>query len=149
MDWQRNRWTAQARALMSLKGRTSRLGYWRIGLLANVLGLSAFALVVFATLVGGRLAAPLILLILPVIWIGIATTVRRLHDRGKSGWWALVFYAPTFVVGAIEDLDGGGIGIVLLAWAALFISVWGFIEIGCLKGQATPNWHGPPPAAGA
>jgi hypothetical protein len=35
----------------------------------------------------------LVILYIPLIWIGLAIGAKRLHDRDKSAWWLLVFYA--------------------------------------------------------
>ena len=53
--------------------------------------------------------AILVLLYVPLIWIGLALGAKRLHDRDKSAWWLLVFYAmPTILSTAadrMEDVD--------------------------------------------
>ena len=46
--------------------------------------------------------------------------IKRVHDRGKSGWW-LLFYELVPIVG----------------------QVWGFIELGFLRGNENENEHGP------
>jgi len=43
---------------------------------------------------------------------------------------------------------GGATGTVIhyvLAVAAFALTIWGFIEIGCLRGTAGPNTYGPEP----
>ena len=54
-------------------------------------------------------------------WVNIVSTVRRLHDRDKSGWHALFYFFP-------------GVGIL-----------WHFIECGLLPGSKGRNRYGPPP----
>ena len=39
----------------------------------------------------GSIAAHAIV-IPPVLWVFLATSVKRLHDRDRSGWWILVFF---------------------------------------------------------
>jgi uncharacterized membrane protein YhaH (DUF805 family) len=51
--------------------------------------------------------------------------VKRFHDRGKSGWWVLVFLIP---VNAF---------------------IWMIVEMGLLEGEPGPNLYGPPPRAPA
>lgn len=89
--------------LMSPRGRTSRLGYWRVYLLCVIAVGAIYVLGIGAAMVVGWWAAPLLALLAPVIWIGIATTIRRLHDRGKSAWWLLIFYAPQYAASALMD----------------------------------------------
>lgn len=55
------------------------------------------------------------------LWIVLAVQVKRWHDRGKSGWMALVYFIP---------LIGG---------------FWILIECGFLSGTAGPNQYGPDP----
>ena len=31
---------------------------------------------------------------LALAWVSFASVVRRFHDRGKSGWWALLYFMP-------------------------------------------------------
>ena len=31
---------------------------------------------------------------LVVMWMGFALAIKRLHDRGKSGWWVLAYGVP-------------------------------------------------------
>ena len=31
---------------------------------------------------------------LALAWVSFASVVRRMHDRGKSGWWALLYFVP-------------------------------------------------------
>lgn len=42
-----------------------------------------------------------LLILIPSIWIMLATCVKRLHDLGKSGWMALLSLIPivNFIIG--------------------------------------------------
>ncbi|SNS00189.1 Uncharacterized membrane protein YhaH, DUF805 family [Geodermatophilus pulveris] len=51
----------------------------------------------------------------------VASTVTRLHDRGHSAWWLLLLLVPL-------------VGVLVLV-----VQTW------FLRGQDTPNRHGPPP----
>lgn len=63
----------------------------------------------------------MILLYVPLIWIGFAVGIKRWHDRGKSGWWILIGLIP--VIGGI----------------------WTFVECGCLRGTFGANRYGEDP----
>ena len=58
---------------------------------------------------------------LALIWPGIAVSVKRLHDRNRSGWFYLLILIP--IAGPI----------------------WYLIDVGCLGGTAGANRFGPDP----
>lgn len=55
---------------------------------------------------------------------GLALSIKRWHDRDKSGWWVLIAFVP--LVGPI----------------------WALVETGFLEGTKGPNQYGPDPLAG-
>jgi uncharacterized membrane protein YhaH (DUF805 family) len=80
-----------------------------------------------------------------VIWICLATSVKRLHDRDRSGWWIVLFFVlPSFSNNIIQRLPGTTfdlpVGLALIA-----LSIWGFIELGFLRGSRSTNLFGPNP----
>jgi uncharacterized membrane protein YhaH (DUF805 family) len=90
------------------KGRASRseYWYWYLFLLVASLLISGIALLslffpngIFKTTVFGAVALLSVLFIISTIVPGIAISVRRLHDTGRSGWWILIAFFP--VVGSI------------------------------------------------
>ena len=78
---------------------------------------------------------------------GLALGVKRLHDRDKSGWWILLFYVvPEVLNGA--DARPHDSRARACWWARSprsVLVIWGFIELGCLRGTAGPNRFGPDP----
>ena len=60
-----------------------------------------------------------LLISIPFIWINLAMSVKRWHDRNKSSWWVLI--------NAIPYIGG----------------IWTFIECGCLRGTVGDNHYGP------
>ena len=72
--------------LFSFRGRISRKQWW-LGVLAIVLGAAAALGIAFLSDLP-LLAIPFFLAIFVATY---ALSVKRLHDRGKSGAWALVF----------------------------------------------------------
>ena len=100
--------------LFSFEGRATRAQYWMFvlinfaanivaGIIDLVLG-SGFA---FQAIVG-----------LVLLFPGIAVSVRRYHDRDKSGWWVLIAFVP------------------LIGW------IWMIVELGFLSGTPGPNRFG-------
>lgn len=75
-------------------GRSRRKEYWMFFLGNLIIG---FALGMVDAVTGiGFLG---ILYMLATLIPGIAVSIRRLHDTGKSGWWLLIGLVP--LVGAI------------------------------------------------
>lgn len=104
--------------LFSFRGRISRKPYW----------LFFLAMLVPVLIVAGIGAAlegiGMLLLVVGYvffIWTCLALSVKRWHDRGKSGWWVLIGFIP--VIG----------------------SIWAFVEVACLRGTVGSNAFGGDP----
>ena len=109
--------------------RAGRRDYWLwVGpLFLLVLGLGAFAKLALALL-----ASVAILL----IWI------RRLHDLGRTGWWAPgINVVSNLAAFALQAALPGGAGALLgiLVYCAVIVT------LGVLPGQPRANEFGPPP----
>ena len=78
-----------------ISGRSSRAEWWRIHIICAVLA-TMLEHTTFAQLAprDGSGMQPISLLwpiaSLALMWVSFASVVRRFHDRGKSGWWALL-----------------------------------------------------------
>ena len=106
--------------LFSLRGRISRKRFWLWGVGAMI----AFAFVLQGLLAVARVrlgTAEQIANVL-LLWPALAVSVKRWHDRDRSGWWVLVALLP--VVG----------------W------LWLLLANGLLPGSRGVNRYGPPPA---
>ena len=105
--------------LFSFEGRINRAKYWAAFVAIQVV-VWIVAMVAVATnnsfmwVITG-------LLVLLAIWPGLAISIKRWHDRGKSGWWIFITFVP---------LIGG---------------LWALIETGFLPGTPGPNEYGPDP----
>ena len=134
--------------LFGASGRLNRAKHWRSLLIYCVAGL--FVAVILFTAAG--LAAPLfivmvLLVLIPWLMWGFAIHTERLHDRDKSAWWLVMFFLLPGALGQIAKF-AGAIGTVphfILALAAFALTIWGFVEIGCLRGTAGANTYGPDP----
>ena len=62
---------------------------------------------------------------LVLLWPCIALAVKRWHDRDRSDWWVLVNLLP------------------VLGW------LWGLVDNGCVRGDASRNRYGEPPRSPA
>lgn len=61
--------------------------------------------------------APVLLL---ATYSGIILTIKRAHDRGRSGWFLLLILVPA-------------------------LNLWPVIELGACRGEEGENRYGPPP----
>lgn len=145
--------------LFSFEGRINRAKYWLVVLIniivPNVAGIfAAMALGMSGIDPSGAppdpanpglwIAALIGLAILVFsLWTSFAAGVKRLHDRGKSGWWILVFGGLPVALGAVSGVMGDA-GLIFIV-AALGVAVWALVEFGCLKGTTGPNAYGPDP----
>ena len=113
--------------LFSFDGRIGRQTWWLmtigISVVAVVLALSIASVFLSTDGTGDDAAGTtLYILIYVIAWVAsLATSVKRWHDRGKSGWWVLIGLVP-FIGG-----------------------IWALIENGFLAGTPGPNQYGPQP----
>ena len=137
--------------LFGAGGRINRAKYWRSVLI--YIGAGMMTAVILFTAAG--IAAPLFILMVVVVlipWLlwGVSFTTRRLHDRDKSARWLVVFYLVPGVLGHLAEAArvAGSAGTTLngiLALASFSLTIWGFVEVGCLRGTNGLNTYGPDP----
>lgn len=83
-----------------ISGRSSRAEWWRVHIICAVLAVVLEHMMVaqLAPRPGATGMQPISLLwpiaSLALAWVSFASVVRRMHDRGKSGWWALLYFVP-------------------------------------------------------
>jgi uncharacterized membrane protein YhaH (DUF805 family) len=110
------------RLYFGLGGRVNRRSFWLHGVLGLlVAGIVGMALLEIAGLHPERAEHWVNLLI---AWPAVAISVKRWHDRDKSGWWVLIVLIP--VIGQL----------------------WALVDNGFLRGTRGPNRFGPEPPAG-
>ena len=64
---------------------------------------------------------------------------KRLHDRGRAGWWAFVVVGALIAVWPSPQTPVGYVGAAILAL--------GFVELGLRPGEPGPNRFGSNPRA--
>jgi uncharacterized membrane protein YhaH (DUF805 family) len=140
--------------LFSFKGRINRARY-----LVVQLALLTFWLIVwlkFPFHSSSRWEALHWVVAIAMIWIGAATTVKRLHDRNRSGWWAVaifivnrlsyVYYGLFFgLYFGVDISTAEELLLVMLAVALSLLQTWIVIELFFLIGTDGPNRFGPDP----
>jgi len=108
--------------LFSFEGRVPRRCFWAVSLsMSAVFYGMAFLL---ATMFGHEspiVSIGILVMYPPIIWISLAVTIKRWHDRDKSGFWIFINLIP--IIGP----------------------VWAFVETGCLRGTFGDNRFGPDP----
>ena len=102
--------------LFSLRGRVPRKVFWLYGVLGPLLVSAMLEMLLGIVGVSERRVEMLTTLLL--IWPCTAVSVKRWHDRDKSGWWVLVYLIPLIGV------------------------LWTLIANGLLRGTAGPNRFG-------
>ncbi len=103
---------------LSFDGRIGRRTFWLKGVL--LLGVIELVLLVVAAIIDAAATGGVLTVIvaLATIWPSLAVSVKRWHDRNKSGWWILIGFIP---------LIGG---------------IWALIELGFLEGTVGRNRFG-------
>jgi uncharacterized membrane protein YhaH (DUF805 family) len=133
---------------LRLDGRIGRKAFW--------LGFPVILVLILAADQLARLMGVSMLLTLALLYPLIAVLVKRLHDLGRSGWWAGLVAAPigvglvaalgARVVGlgeeAIVRAATGGIGVSYAVLGAVAV-----VELGLRRGHQGYSEHGPPPLA--
>lgn len=107
--------------LFGFQGRINRAKFWAGIAVSWVIVIVAVTLAVIIGGGFGWLIAGVIYV--AVIWIGFAVSIKRWHDRGKSGWWILIGFVP--IIGGL----------------------WALIETGFLEGDKGDNEYGSDPLA--
>jgi uncharacterized membrane protein YhaH (DUF805 family) len=149
-------WTA---LLFSFNGRINRGKYWLAVLfyfaiwvvftIVAISWLGGFDVDRMFSFVGAGLLLWVIAIAIVLVsaWSGFATGIKRLHDRGKSGWWILVFWLGPSVLSGIGTMRTDSVS-MLFHLAGFAVTIWAFVELGCLRGTSGPNEYGPDPLAG-
>ena len=126
--------------LFSFRGRANRRAYWGVGLLCSAVGLGVLYLTLqnlmavtmtpgmseeeFIRAMSGANRGWYTIIQLAMLWPTLAISVKRCHDRGRSGWFLLLLIVP-------------------------LVQIWPFVEISFLRGTDGDNRFGPDPLAGA
>jgi uncharacterized membrane protein YhaH (DUF805 family) len=140
--------------LFAFTGRTARAPFW----ITYVVGTSLLFFAANLSTLVGTVAKPvayvLIAAMIPVLVAYIATIVRRLHDRNRTGWWAIAFiFVPGFLYGFVMGALSSDVlkeqSAIFLLIVALLVWGWGLIELGVLRGTVGPNRYGEDPLGSA
>jgi uncharacterized membrane protein YhaH (DUF805 family) len=78
------------------------------------------------------------------LWVFFATSVKRLHDRNRSGWWMVLFFIVPGLYGRFAERLHS-YWVLPLALIACVLFFWGLIELYFLRGTKWTNQYGPNP----
>ncbi|HEY0849923.1 MAG TPA: DUF805 domain-containing protein [Bradyrhizobium sp.] len=79
------------------------------------------------------------------LWVYLAASIKRLHDRDKSGWWIVPFFVIPGLYRQFEDGLPDSYWVLPLSLIAFVLLIWNFIELYCLRGTRWTNQYGPDP----
>jgi uncharacterized membrane protein YhaH (DUF805 family) len=72
-----------------------------------------------------------------VLYGGVCVVSKRLHDRGRSGWWAALIL---FAVAVVWPHPAGFLDFLLM-----LVLIWAAIELGVMDSEQGANRYGPNP----
>jgi uncharacterized membrane protein YhaH (DUF805 family) len=78
-------------------------------------------------------------------WMFLATSIKRLHDRDRSGWWIVPFFGLLSFFSNIQERLGESIFTFPVDLALFVLCIWGLVELGFLPGSPGANRFGPNP----
>jgi len=136
---------AGLKPLPALFGFTGRLSRRQFYIMMPFVGLgfaALFPIALLLVLIPWPVGVISLVPIAIYMWICLAILAKRLHDRGRSAWFLLVFVSGAFGNPVSSSpawyLLGSFVGIVAMFWL--------IIETYVLAGTPGPNRFGPPPA---
>ena len=78
-------------------------------------------------------------------WMFLATSIKRLHDRDKSGWWMVAFFAVPNIYNHYSELLPDSYVMLIPSVITFVLMIWGFVELYLLRGSRKTNRFGPNP----
>lgn len=72
-----------------------------------------------------------------LVYCGACVLAKRLHDRGRAGWWAAVVLVAMIMVWPHPREPWDLIGLAII--------VWGVVELALMPGEQGTNRFGPNP----
>ena len=79
------------------------------------------------------------------LWVYLAISIKRLHDRDKSGWWMVPFFVIPGLYNQFEDRLPNSYPVLALGLMIGVLLFWGIIEIYFLRGSPRTNRFGSSP----
>lgn len=152
---------SSAKWLFTFRGRLGRAAWW-LAFLVQVIVVVAAGTLAGLIATGGQpetvpprdTADPSAVVIMVAAfavatWISLATSAKRLHDLGVSGWWVVPLYLASTAGSAISNAAPAGDGPegLALTVVGLVLTFGPIIYLGAVPGQSGDNRFGPDPRA--
>jgi uncharacterized membrane protein YhaH (DUF805 family) len=81
------------------------------------------------------------------MWFLTASTIKRLHDRNKSGWWIVPFFIAPGLLDRLSDWIDDPTAALVVSAIAFGLTFWCIVEMLFRRGTRGPNRFGPDPLA--
>lgn len=78
-------------------------------------------------------------------WIFLATAIKRLHDRDRSGWWIIPFVFIPRLFFQFSDRLPASNWFAPFDWVISALWLWGLVELFIVPGTSGHNRFGPDP----
>ena len=114
----------------SSSGRVSRLPFL-LAAVSLIVMLALYQSALGDNVFTGVFAYPLL------FFSGACVLSKRLHDRGRSGWWAAVILFAFIMIWPHPESMLDFLGLVVIAWAV--------VELGLMSSEQGANRFGPNP----
>ena len=124
--------------LFSIKGRIGRRDFWVWMVIWVVAMVTLFYAVDFNLLASQSAAFMLVCL----LWPTACVIIKRLHDRGKSGPWALLFVLAWMLLAGNWDMLNSTLQWAVGRFAPALIMVTMLIDLGAFVGTQGENKFG-------
>ena len=124
--------------MFSIKGRIGRRDFW-IWMAIWVLAMSVLFTLAGTNLLNVQTAA---FILVCLLWPTAAVTIKRLHDRGKSGIWALLMILAWMLLAGNWSVLPGVWQWVVGRFVPTLIIVMMFIDLGAFVGTQGENKFG-------
>ena len=79
------------------------------------------------------------------VWVYLATSIKRLHDRDRAGWWMIPYFVIPGLYSQFHNQLPDSYVVFPLALAVFLLMIWGFVEIYLLSGTRWTNRFGSNP----
>jgi uncharacterized membrane protein YhaH (DUF805 family) len=79
------------------------------------------------------------------VWIYLATSIKRLHDRDKGGWWTIAYFVIPGLYSQFQDRLPNSYLVLPFAIGVFALMIAGFVDLYCLRGTRWTNRFGPNP----